>query len=229
MLLRYRAVIHARPGRLAPLLASVAVGAVLAGAGLTLADSPGWTLLGASSEADAPVDAPPVALPPTDQAPSVPPTLSTPTTEPSTTTQRPTPTAAPTARAPKPTGSAAGGVVGAVVAATNSERQAAGCPALRVDGRLTTAAQRHSVDMADRDTMSHTGGDGSSFDERIRAAGYPEPAAENIAFGQSSASSVVAAWMDSAGHRRNILDCDYTTIGVGFDPRGNYWTQDFGF
>ena len=87
-----------------------------------------------------------------------------------------------------------------------------------MDGRLTTAAQRHSVDMADRDTMSHTGGDGSSFDERIRAAGYPEPAAENIAFGQSSASSVVAAWMDSAGHRRNILDCDYTAIGVGFDP-----------
>ncbi len=77
--------------------------------------------------------------------------------------------------------------------------------------------------------MSHTGSNGSSFDERVRAAGYPRPAAENVAFGQSSADIVVAAWMDSEGHRRNILNCEYTAIGVGFDQRGNYWTQDFGF
>jgi uncharacterized protein YkwD len=152
-------------------------------------------------------------------------TLSTPKAEPSTAASA-KPTAAPTAS--KPPASAGGGVIGAVVAATNAQRQAAGCPALRTDNRLNAAAQRHSADMADRATLSHTGGDGSSFDERVQAAGYPAPAAENVAFGQSSPARVVAAWMDSAGHRRNILDCSYTAIGVGYDPRGHYWTQDFG-
>ena len=77
--------------------------------------------------------------------------------------------------------------------------------------------------------MSHIGGDGSRFTDRLHAAGYPRPGAENIAFGQRTAARVVADWMASSGHRRNILNCAYTTIGVGFDPRGNYWTQNFGF
>jgi uncharacterized protein YkwD len=115
-----------------------------------------------------------------------------------------------------------------VVAATNAERAAAGCQALRVDNRLNAAAQRHTVDMANRRNMSHRGSNGSKFTDRIRAAGYPRPGAENIAFGQPTAASVVADWMTSSGHRRNIVDCAYRAIGVGFDSRGNYWTQNFG-
>jgi uncharacterized protein YkwD len=207
-------------------LASITVGAVLAGTGLTFAGTPDWIPLGGSSTGGEPAEAPTVSAPP-----SVPPTptVATPSTAPSTAAAPAAPSAAPTARAPKPPGPAAAGVVGAVVAATNAERAAAGCDPLKVDGRLNTAAQRHSADMASRQTMSHTGGNGSSFDERIEAAGYPRPAAENIAYGQDSAASVVAAWMDSEGHRRNILNCSYTAIGVGYDPRGDYWTQNFGF
>ncbi|MGQ0774903.1 MAG: CAP domain-containing protein [Pseudonocardiales bacterium] len=122
-----------------------------------------------------------------------------------------------------------GDTIAAVVAATNAERVSAGCLTLRVDDRINTAAQLHSVDMADRRNMSHLGGDGSTFTDRLHAAGYPRPGGENIAFGQPTAASVVADWMASSGHRRNILNCEYTAIGVGFDPRGNYWTQNFGF
>lgn len=139
-------------------------------------------------------------------------------------------TAQPSTQPPDPsTRQVPGDTIAAVVAATNAERTSAGCLTLLVDDRINTAAQRHSVDMADRGNMSHIGGDGSTFADRLRAAGYPRPGAENIAFGQPTAASVVAAWMASPGHRRNILNCEYKAIGIGFDSRGNYWTQDFGF
>ncbi|MGH3696656.1 MAG: CAP domain-containing protein [Pseudonocardiaceae bacterium] len=255
-----------RPSRLAPLLASLAVGAILAGAGLTLAvDTPRSALLDGTNRASDPPVVPAVDLAPAVDVPAtanVPPTVdvsvdiapqplpatatpdsAAPGAEPGILTRPPTPPkAAPTdpgrsaarpADAPKPAQSArqASGrrTIAVVVAATNAERVAAGCRVLRVDNRLNIAAQRHSVDMADRRRMSHTGGDGSRFTERIRAAGYPPPGAENIAFGQPTAASVVAAWMASSGHRRNIMNCAYTAIGVGFDARGNYWTQNFGF
>jgi uncharacterized protein YkwD len=122
----------------------------------------------------------------------------------------------------------AAGPAAEVVALTNRERADAGCPALTVDDRLTAAAQGHSADMAEQDFFSHTSLDGRDFADRIRATGYPSPGAENIAYGQTSARKVVADWMDSPGHRRNILDCELTEIGVGFDDRGYYWTQNFG-
>jgi uncharacterized protein YkwD len=122
----------------------------------------------------------------------------------------------------------AAGPAAQVVALTNRERAEAGCRALTVDARLTAAAQRHSEDMAENDFFSHTSRDGRDFVNRIRATGYPSPGAENIAYGQTSAREVVADWMGSSGHRRNILDCELTEIGVGFDRRGYYWTQNFG-
>jgi uncharacterized protein YkwD len=125
--------------------------------------------------------------------------------------------------APRATGPAA-----EVVALTNRERAEAGCRALTVDDRLTAAAQRHSQDMAEQSFFSHTSPDGRDFVDRIRATGYPSPGAENVAYGQTTAREVVAEWMDSPGHRRNILDCELTEIGVGFDDRGYYWTQNFG-
>lgn len=153
-----------------------------------------------------PIIAPPV-LPPIPPPP--PPITAAPSPKPS--------------RPPAPSGPVAG-----VVAATNAARARAGCPALTIDARLTAAAQAHSADMARNDYFEHISLDGRTFIDRIRAAGYPSPGAENIAYGHSTAANVVQAWMRSPGHRRNILDCSLTKIGVGFDRRGNYWTQNFG-
>jgi uncharacterized protein YkwD len=116
-----------------------------------------------------------------------------------------------------------------VVRLSNAERSDAGCGALRPDTRLAQAAGAHSADMALRDYFSHTSPEGLTFVDRTRAAGYPSPGGENIAWGQRTPAAVVQDWMNSPGHRRNILNCDFTTIGVGFDSRGNYWTQVFGY
>ncbi len=120
-----------------------------------------------------------------------------------------------------------------VVELTNQERANAGCPALTMDTKLGTAAQGHSDDMAANNFMSHTGSDGSSPWDRIRATGYSySSAAENVAAGYSSPESVVNAWMGSSGHRVNILNCNLTEIGVGYaysssTSYGHYWTQVF--
>jgi uncharacterized protein YkwD len=118
------------------------------------------------------------------------------------------------------------------VALTNAERAKAGCGPLTIDVQLTAAAQAHSVDMAINNYFSHTGQDGRTPFQRIAAAGYTfSVAAENIAAGQRTPTDVVAGWMNSAGHRANILNCTLMQIGVGFATGGSYgtyWTQDFG-
>jgi uncharacterized protein YkwD len=116
-----------------------------------------------------------------------------------------------------------------VVARTNAERAQAGCGALRVDGRLAAAARQHSADMVNRRYFEHDSPDGSTPEDRVAAAGYPDYGGENIAYGQASAAEVMSDWMGSPDHRRNILDCEFTSIGVGLDPHGMYWTQDFGY
>lgn len=116
-----------------------------------------------------------------------------------------------------------------VVSLTNQQRQQAGCKALVRDTRIDTAAQGHAEWMARTGTFSHTGANGSSFVDRLKAAGYPTPGGENIAYGQADAKAVVTAWMNSAGHRANILNCRFTTIGVGVAGTRNYWVQDFGY
>ena len=99
--------------------------------------------------------------------------------------------------------------------------------ALRVDSDLRDAARAHSIDMAQRDYFSHTTPEGLTFDQRIRDSGYRgQPVAENIAAGQRSPSSVVAAWMASAGHCQNIMRSSARDVGVGFAD--NYWTAKFG-
>lgn len=125
----------------------------------------------------------------------------------------------------------------AVTELTNQHRQAAGCPPLKLEPRLTQAAQGHSEDMALNDFFSHTGSDGSSPWDRIRAAGYDfVTAGENIAAGYPDPQSVVTAWMNSPGHRANILNCQFEEIGVGYYYLPNdpgqvryryYWTQVF--
>ncbi|WP_378733155.1 CAP domain-containing protein [Nocardia brasiliensis] len=119
----------------------------------------------------------------------------------------------------------------AVVSLTNNERAKAGCPALKADPQLTEAAQAHTEDMAAGGFLDHNSSKGDPGD-RIRAAGYrAQTWAENIAEGQRSPSEVVDAWMNSSGHRANILNCGLRDIGVGYAKSGNgtpYWTQDFG-
>ena len=117
-------------------------------------------------------------------------------------------------------------------------RAAAGCRPLVVDGRLVAAAEGHSEDMAHNDFFSHTGSDGSLPWDRMEAEGYEwSRAAENIAAGFRTPEDVVAGWMNSSGHRANILDCRLVDTGVGYvylaEDGGevnyhHYWTQVFG-
>ncbi|OOC53019.1 MULTISPECIES: CAP domain-containing protein [Nocardiopsis] len=124
-------------------------------------------------------------------------------------------------------GSSAGSVADQVVTLANDERAEAGCGPLTVDPRLTAAAQEHSEDMARRDYMSHENPEGEGPGDRARRHGYDAWGAENVAKGQTSPQQVMDAWMNSDGHRRNILNCDLVSIGVG--ESGDAWTQMFGW
>ncbi|MCX5144763.1 sigma-70 family RNA polymerase sigma factor [Streptomyces sp. NBC_00338] len=118
-----------------------------------------------------------------------------------------------------------------VVALVNKERGAAGCGPLTEDSQLTDAAQRHSDDMAARDFFEHTNPDGADPGQRVTDAGYRwSTYGENIARGQQTPASVMESWMNSPGHRANILNCDFKDIGIGIHqgPGGPWWTQDFG-
>jgi uncharacterized protein YkwD len=131
---------------------------------------------------------------------------------------------------PKPPGDTT--AEGAVLTLVNQERAKAGCQPLASDSRLATAARQHSQDMADRNYFDHTTPDGVTFDKRITNAGYRwSNVGENIAKGQKDAASVMQSWMNSPGHRANILNCKFKNIGVGlaYDSKHTpYWTQDFG-
>jgi uncharacterized protein YkwD len=120
-------------------------------------------------------------------------------------------------------------VAGEVLRLTNAERAEAGCGPLHADSRLAAAAQGHSADMASRGYFAHVAPEGETPWDRARKAGYDTPSAENIAMGYRTAADVVAAWMRSQDHRQNILNCSSHALGVGFDPRGYYWTQLFGY
>ncbi|HYN65640.1 MAG TPA: CAP domain-containing protein [Ornithinibacter sp.] len=118
-----------------------------------------------------------------------------------------------------------------VVTLVNAERKKVKCAPLRTSPALTKAAKGHSADMAKYSYFSHTSRNGRSPWQRMRAQGYNYGSAENIAAGQTTARSVVAAWMKSTGHRKNILKCSNKAIGVGVARGGRYgiyWTQDFG-
>lgn len=116
-----------------------------------------------------------------------------------------------------------------VFALTNQYRQQNGCKALIRNSYAEKAAQGHADWMNSTGTFSHTGANGSSFVDRMKAAGYANPGGENIAYGQKDAQAVMTAWMNSPGHRANILNCNFTRIGVGVAGTRNYWVQDFGY
>jgi uncharacterized protein YkwD len=138
---------------------------------------------------------------------------------------------------PAPTTPAPGGSAEQVLEAEinrliNVQRSSNGCAALTVNDKLTTAARNHSAWMAQTGTLSHTGSGGSTFASRVKAAGYAQPSAENIAMGYRTAAEVVNGWMNSSGHRANILNCQSKAVGVGVvNASGGtpYYTQNFGY
>jgi uncharacterized protein YkwD len=142
---------------------------------------------------------------------------------------RPAPAPAPVP-APAPAAATASGVEGEVLALVNTQRESAGCRPLVADGGLAAVARAHSADMRDRNFFDHVNPDGLDPFERARQAGQTNARAENIAYGQANPAAVVEAWMNSSGHRANILDCELRTLGVGVaeGSGGPWWTQLFG-
>lgn len=115
-----------------------------------------------------------------------------------------------------------------VVDLTNQERAKNGLAALKVDAALSKMAREKSRDMSANGYFSHTSPTyGSPFDMMKQYGITYRAAGENIAMGQRSHEEVVNAWMNSEGHRKNILNPNFTHIGVGHIAQGNYWTQEF--
>lgn len=118
-----------------------------------------------------------------------------------------------------------------VVELVNKERAAVGLPALKVNTKLASVAEKKAEDMRDRNYFSHTSPTyGSPFDMMKQFGVTYTSAGENIAKGQKSPQSVMNGWMNSQGHKDNILNSSYTEIGVGYvtDSNGNtYWVQMF--
>ena len=115
-----------------------------------------------------------------------------------------------------------------VIRLVNIERAKYGLSALTEDWELSRVARYKSQDMKDKRYFSHTSPTyGSPFD-MMRSFGLSyRTAGENIAMGQRTPQQVVNAWMNSSGHRANILNSSYKKIGVGYVASGNYWTQMF--
>lgn len=115
-----------------------------------------------------------------------------------------------------------------VIKLTNRERLDAGLSILEIDNTLSTVAREKSREMNAKNYFSHTSPTyGSPFDMMAQYGVTYRSAAENIAHGQRSPQEVVQAWMNSEGHRQNILNGGFTHIGVGFEQNGYYWTQMF--
>jgi uncharacterized protein YkwD len=118
---------------------------------------------------------------------------------------------------------------------TNQARAANGLPPVSANGALNASAETYSLLMATANFFSHTGPDGSTLTSRNESAGYGGWTwmGENIAAGQATADDVFQAWMNSPGHRANILSAQAREIGIGhaFGPTStykNYWTMELG-
>lgn len=155
------------------------------------------------------------------------------------TTRPPASTATPATASPAP---AAGlnRMEQGVLDAVNAARQMAGCPALTVDSSLQAAAHAYAALMVSEHWFDHRSPNGQSPTDRARAAGYQGGVGENLMMGfkgdpTGAVTNAQYGWLQSDGHRANILNCDYRRTGVGYDP-GNIqsgyadgsWVQMFG-
>lgn len=115
-----------------------------------------------------------------------------------------------------------------VVALVNEQRAAYGLSPLTLNTELSNVARLKSQDMHDNNYFDHTSPTyGSPFDMMASFGISYQAAGENIAMGYATPEAVMEAWMNSSGHRANILNSSYTQIGVGYVADGNYWTQEF--
>ena len=115
-----------------------------------------------------------------------------------------------------------------VIALVNKERRLAGLKDLTYDWQLSRVARYKSEDMRDKGYFSHTSPTYGSPFQMMKSFGISyRSAGENIAKGQKTPAEVVNAWMNSSGHRANILNSSFTHIGVGYVADGKYWTQMF--
>lgn len=108
----------------------------------------------------------------------------------------------------------AGAMTAEVARLMNAQRARAGLSALAPSEGLARAATRQACDMASNGVRSHTGSDGSSFARRYRAEGCRGAGGENIAWGQPTPARVVDGWMNSSGHRANILHRRARAYGI---------------
>jgi uncharacterized protein YkwD len=122
-------------------------------------------------------------------------------------------------------------IIEELVEGHNKERAKEGLPPLKLEAKLTEAALVQAKDMADHEKMAHEGSDGSTPEQRVVNAGYHYlRTGENVAIGYRDVAEVMKGWMESPGHRKNIMG-DFTEIGVarayGKDEKP-YWCADFG-
>ncbi|MDT4986740.1 MAG: hypothetical protein QOI74_834 [Micromonosporaceae bacterium] len=208
--------------RMRPIAISGTIAAILISIGLILALlSPALSGKTSARTPNLPgvLDTPPVGTLAPQPAPQVPVDSPEPSGEQS----------APPTTAPPADGNAA--AENAVVTLVNNERRAARCDPVQVDPRLAEAARQHSIDMATGGFLSHQGSDGSSANDRMRAAGFNAPLSETIARGFTSSRDVVRAWLRSRADRSRIVDCDAGSVGVSVVVANDgtpYWTQNFG-
>ncbi len=121
-----------------------------------------------------------------------------------------------------------------VVDLINQIRRQNNLSILTINSRLMTAAEGHTLDMAQHNFFAHEGSDGSTVGDRLTSQGYVWSFyAEDLACGYDSPSAVVQGWMDSPAHRANLLAAEAHQIGVGYAPGAQgsnchtYWTADF--
>jgi uncharacterized protein YkwD len=189
-------------------LPEAAVAALVPGAG---GGAPGT---GAARPSGAP---PSAAVPPSSAAPKPAPSK-TATKKPAAKKVTPTktPTRKPTTSAPK-VGAGLAAQETEVIRLVNVERGEAGCGSVKLNTKLRAAMRLHVQELGTHGDLyiSHVSDDGRDFVARAKEQGYNDPGGENVARGQRDAADVMTSWMNSDGHRANILNCSFKAIGVG--------------
>jgi uncharacterized protein YkwD len=153
----------------------------------------------------------PSAFHPPSASPS-PSRTAVPKARPTTATRKPRPKATTAAVAPGLTGQET-----EVIRLVNVERGTAGCGSVTLNTKLRTAIRLHVQELGTHGNLyiSHVSDDGRTFVDRAKAQGYDDPGGENVARGQRDAADVMNSWMNSSGHRANILNCGFKAIGAG--------------
>jgi uncharacterized protein YkwD len=118
---------------------------------------------------------------------------------------------------PRPVAAGLEGQENEVIRLVNVERGKAGCGSVKLNTELRTAIRLHVKELGTHGNLyiSHVSDDGRTFVDRAKAQGYDDPGGENVARGQRDAADVMNSWMNSAGHRANILNCGFKAIGAG--------------